>query len=446
MDCAEFQPLWEDYLYGELTGERQRTLSEHLQECAACSRDIADLAAVMTAVAKSRPERWLPGTRRAGRSASWIRILAWAATVLLAFLSGNVLDFSPVEQAPPVAASAPDAAEILGLLAQNQLYRESMSWAQILQAQQMEQRLAQVGGVVEQVQKLHEIERFVVQGQIAQAIRAQENFVEMYQDSPLTPLTRVCLARNLLSEGEYRKAAGFFEVVLLDPALQPMKRGEYLWNLSLCCDRSGQSEQFDRILRELEKESGYGEFCQKAIKVMADRDFERLRFPEALARYRECAQGGEASVEVERRISWIEFHSRDNYYPIVLYINARNNGPAAHYGLGVILEQYPDSPLVLPAFYLYLEYAKDIWPGLLDASLPAESSAEAMLPYLSQLARLQELNELATFALYRKACLLEKAGDSRQAVQCYRTLAQSGCYTRLSEISGESLRRLTGTQ
>jgi len=58
--CHEVLDLLGDYLDGELSAERRAQVDAHLRGCGNCARFGADVAGMLGALSKGKPEVWLP--------------------------------------------------------------------------------------------------------------------------------------------------------------------------------------------------------------------------------------------------------------------------------------------------------------------------------------------------------------------------------------------------
>ena len=342
MDCTEAQNELIAYLYGENNDPRLR---RHLADCPSCSREIADMATIKAVLS----EIALPPSANRSSYRRRPRLISWAAMILFGFVCGWLASML-------TTASNQISNEILRLLAHNQQYRDSLSHGQLLLIQQMEKRLGRTANLSEQIALLHRQENLAMQGKIDQCIQQQRLFLDNYRHSPLVESVCSRLAQNLTITGDYHQAAAYYQRLLLSPLLAPPQRGRYLWQLGLTYRHCRQWRQYYAVLGELENEKAYQLSHWHAVKALADADFIACRFIQARQRYQHYRQSGLADVgEVAQRLSWIDYHEQDNFYPLVLFVQAQQEGLEAFYGLRIILRQYPDSPLAPSAFQLISE-------------------------------------------------------------------------------------------
>ena len=430
MNCTDAKHEMLAYLYGE---NDDIELRRHFADCSSCAQEIAAMATVKGILSEITVPAVNPVRRR---RLGLVRPISWAALVLCGFIGGWLVQFLPT-------AKTGSADEILRLLAHNQQYRDSLSQGQLLAIQQMEKRLAGSAQLARQVERLHHQENLARNGQIAQCISYQRRFLEDYQDSPLAEFVRCRLARNLSTTRNYRQAAECYRRLLLSPLLGVQQRGEYLWQLAQSYRHSRQWSQYYNLLGELESEPAYRLFHWRAVKEMADADFVNCRFIQARKRYDQYRQSGLADVgDALRHISWIDYHEKDNFYPLVLLVQAQQQGIDAFYGLRIILRQYPDSPVAQSAFRTYLRSDDLLISGEKIPAFPDRLSSPRMLTYLSQVADMKELQEVASYADYWRANLLRESGKLRQAAQIYRRLVHE-VYGPLQDSVRNRLERLT---
>lgn len=436
MRCVEAREQLLSYIYRDVDAETGKDLGRHIEECPDCAQELAELAAVRNLVAMSAPEAW-----RRKMAPKYFLVAAWVATALVAVCLGwwGHLLFHP-RRLPDVPARP--AEKILALLAQNMRYRSSLSQAQLLQVEEIEKCLGELGGIAEEVHGLHRIEKLARSGQVAPALEREGLFLDRYGKSPLALPVRLLLAQTLRDAGQYQDAAVRYRALLEEPSLTPHERGEYLWQQALCWRKCERSENYRSLLKELETDTIYGDFHWKAVKATADEDFANSRFVAAYGRYQKClAAGLENLEEVEKRVRLIEVHQKDNFYPLALFVAAQHEGPQAYYGIRIILDRYPQSPLAVPAFEMYMKQEFS-WTRGCDTGFPEQPTPEALLRYLAQVAEICEVNEVANFAQYRLACLLEQSEKTAEAVAVYQKLISKHPGEPLADMVKETIARL----
>lgn len=440
MDCIAFREQFVAYLYGDLANEEQQLLRNHLQACTICTKELAELAMVYNLVEQSDVKIWLSNNEpKAKNLKPW---LALAASWLLAVVLGWYLrGLSTMET--QVAAEYSQHRKIMTLLARNQHYRHSLSQGQLLLIQQMERYLAKSVNIEKQVAQLHTLDQLQRAAKFSQAIALQRSFLQQYCKSPIGKVLRIHLAQNLVRTQNYSEAAQLYRRILQQTILAPQERGQYMWQLAQCIQNLGDNESYRNLLVELERESAYGIFRWRAVKALADDDFANLRFALSQERYRHYATSGREGVpQVQQRLSWMAAHQNDNFYPLILFIQAQKQGIDAHYGLRIILSTYPDSPLAFPAFNLYMQQLGNFTYYEKPREFPQKQTTELMLPYLQEIAQLVNLKEIAAFACYRQAQLLEKNGAILQALTIYRKVLGYQASGRLKELAQNNILRL----
>ena len=134
---------------------------------------------------------------------------------------------------------------------------------------------------------------------------------------------------------------------------------------------------------------------------------------------------------------------KDNVYPLILFVQAREKGAEHYYGLRIILERYPDSPLAFLSMAMYLKN-REFYSAHQDIPVfPAQRTPEKLLPYLQDIAELKEYKEVAAFARYWQGLLLEKMEKISNALEIYRKVVEENQGEPLGKVAHSKIMALT---
>ncbi len=402
------------YLYDELSEKDQEKIEKHLETCLSCGEILQEMAQVYRVLGNDTPSQKEKARKILHLPKAWV-ISGCAAT----FLGGIVCGWW--SNLPQNNIQLEKQASIVSLLEQNQRYRKSLSPSQFFLTQEMEKHLAELAQVTSEIDFLHQLEGESDPKKTEELTQVTERFIQNHPDSPLLlPLYR-SLAKNFQKRGKAEEAISYYKKLLTKTSLVPEERGEYIWHLAECQKTLGKKNFYYQELEKLEKESIYGSFHWQAIKVIADRDFYQGNFFEARSRYLKYQNNKIGkSPEASERVHWINFHEKDNFYPLLLFVEAQKKGVEAFYGLKVILSQYPDSPLAWPAFEMYLSDPKSPITYFSQVSLPKSWQKNALLPYLEHIQTITELKEVASFAEHWKEVLQNPSQKSKETLSTYQ--------------------------
>ena len=130
MRCREVLRDLPDFLRGRSDEETNRRLSRHLDECPACSRDVAELKALFPRLDEMQPAPpgdayWisiLPGVHRRLEERAARRIPVWAARFALPAAAAVVLAVTVIRITPPAGEDYPETfSSLLEQLAPDEL-------------------------------------------------------------------------------------------------------------------------------------------------------------------------------------------------------------------------------------------------------------------------------------------------------------------------------------
>ncbi|BBM84203.1 zf-HC2 domain-containing protein [Candidatus Uabimicrobium amorphum] len=441
MECSIFQREMASYLYDEMPKEQREIWQSHIDNCSNCTREVQELQQVLDIVSQSSEEHWRPKKRRFERIL--LRVVPIAAVLLFCFVLGFVLGKLYLPENRKQVVKKTNINEVLMILAQNQKYRTSLSQGQLKLIQTMEKKLVQDTKLQTQISDLHQLEELTYTADKKYVSEAQQKFLEKYPESVLTAPIRISLAKNLHENKQYRKAQKIYREILADTFLDPSERGKYMWQLSQCYEKD--SAAYFRILQQLEKEGSYGSYSWKSCKQLADRDFKQQQFLTAYERYKKYLQQSMLNdEEVKQRISWMRHHERDNYYPLMLYVRAQEQ--QEYYGLKVIITQYPDSPLASNAFKMYLKN-QETTVRRIHKPFPKSRDATTLATYLEEVSQSNEQDEVAKFAKYWQAKILEQQlRDVPRALQIYKEIMEKSNNYRLQEIAYERVHQILNAE
>jgi tetratricopeptide (TPR) repeat protein len=438
MNCKNVQKELVGYLYGELDSRLERQLREHLDCCSDCTKVLADMATVKNLLGHEAHLMWPHAGKR---FAVWYAV-ARAAALLIAIGIGwfaHAMMVRPPATPSPLTEKPVTDERIVSLLAQNLRYRTSFASSQFLLIQEMEKTLAEQAGMASVVAEIHRIDSLQQSGQWEDAVVRQQEFVRAFPASPLAVPVCARLAANLTRLGQYQEACRHYRFLLNQTSLAPLERGEYLWQLAMCYQKCGQVPIYRTLLEELEQEDVYGVYRWKAVKTLADEDFAGFRFTVAMGRYRQYVASGTESSEVAERLVWMEFHLADQFYPLTIFLQARQQEQPSYYGLRQILADYPDSPLAQPSFEVCVTSREIASRFGENWRFPGFKKGGAVMPYLTQLAGLEEYEEVSCFARYQLAAAYEAKGEWKLAFEQYTNLSQIRELPRLAAIARQRL-------
>lgn len=439
MECTYIQQEMISYLYNEMAQEERKKCEDHMVACSDCTQQLNELKEVLGIVSKSTVEKWNVVTifeqKKQKRSRKiFLRILPIAAVLLFSFLLGFILGklYLPKKN---VAIVRVDVNEVLMILAQNQKYRHTLSRGQLKLIQEMEKKLVVNTKLELEISELHQLEKLQYSEGNTKIIVAQKTFLQKHKDSFLTAPIRISLAKKLHESNLYEEASQVYKAILADTFISPDDRGKYMWQLSLCYEKNNTA--YAKLLQELEKDSSYGVFQWKASKCLADLDFNNLQFSNSYNRYLEYTQKSNVKDKnVKEKMEWIRYHERDNYYPLMLYVQAKQKGTASYYGLKIIITQYPDSPLAYPSFKMYMQNRETSLASIHRPAFPEKQDAKTLVAYLSDISTENEFEEIAKFAKYCQAKIYEKElQDIPQALHMYKQIIEESNNHRLQEIA-----------
>ena len=441
MECSIFQREMASYLYDEMPQEQRKIWQNHMDNCSDCAQEVEELRQVLDIVSQSSEEHWRPKKRKLERVL--LRVVPIAAVLLFCFVLGFVLGKLYLPKNSKQVVRQIDINEVLMILAQNQKYRTSLSQGQLKLIQTMEQKLVQETKLQTQIADLHLLEELTYTADKKYVSEAQQKFLEKYPDSVLTAPIRISLARNLYENKQFTQAQKIYREILADTFLDPSERGKYMWQLSQCYEKD--TAAYFRILQELEKEDSYGSYSWKSCKQLADRDFKQQQFLTAYERYKKYLQQSTLNdEEVKQRINWMRHHERDNYYPLMLYVRAQEQ--QEYYGLKIIITQYPDSPLASRAFKMYLKNQETAVHNIYKP-FPQNRDATTLASYLEEVSQNNEQEEIAKFAKYWQAKILEQQlRDVPRALQIYKEIMEKSKNYRLQEIAYERVHQILNAE
>lgn len=437
MICQEAQENFIPYLYRELDEKTYQSLLAHLEKCQACKRELADMRNVGEILSLSHPENWWKAKKKYVLP---LRPFAWAAVLLLTFVSGGVLHsllYPSVRQ---------DQSKIVQLLIQSQKYRSSLSEDQKILVQTMEKELAALSGNLSLIEELHKIENSISKKLWKDALRQKQEFSMRYPDSQLNLSLNTHLFFSLVKAGEYSKAKGIYKNFLEQAFLMPEERGKALWYMSVCMEKTGEKEKCHALWEKLEANPACETYRAKAIRLLADKDFSECHFPSARMRYQKyLEENGQKDEQLEKYIEWINYHEKDAFYPLILFVQASQKGSEYYYGLKIILENYPESPLAITACEMYLHSQQLQMQGK-AISFPGKKSIDNLISYLNLASESPEFQEISTFMLYWKASLLEQKGMKNLALKVYKKIQEENSYNRISHLATEAIYRIEQEQ
>lgn len=444
MDCSGIRSDLVTYLYGDADCRRTPQIEEHLAHCRACAQELAELRQVQRVLDSSEPSVWYEPASPVVRP--WYRkmVLPLAATVLLGIGIGigwNLKIKEPVRDSAVTVASPPsrlsEQQEILETVAQNYSYRMSLALGQAILWRKMETQLGAMAGVDEQIQRFHAIEASRQMSDLTRTVALQQEFLQQYRHTPLAGTVRLLLAEDLLQAKKFQESIAVYQIILAHQHLTPQERGMCIWQMAHGYKSDDQLSDYQKLLEELAGNTSYGMFRAKAAKILADADFSKCRFFQARTRYRQYLESNlpeSESEEAGRRILWIDFHEQDDCYPLTLYVQAQNRGREALYGVNIILSDYPDSPLALPALELYLQNSGST-PAASGNKFPTTKNPRLLLAYLASVTEVEENKIIVAFCRYSMGRLWEELGKEQQALVIYEQAARIKASDRLEAVA-----------
>ncbi|WP_372367574.1 hypothetical protein [Candidatus Uabimicrobium sp. HlEnr_7] len=442
MECLAVQQEMASYLYHEMPNEQKIVWENHIESCEVCAQELVELQQVLNIVSQSSEKSWQVKSTKSSR-VIFMRLLPIAAVLLFSFVLGFVLGKLYLPKSNNLVVKKTNINEILMILAQNQKYRDSLSQGQLKLIQTMEKKLVQSTKLQQQIDDLHILEEIFYTSSKNKIISAQQSFLKKYSEGFLAAPIRISLAKNLYRNKQYDKAQKVYNEILADTFLDPSERGKYMWNLAQCHEMGSTS--YFRILKELEKEDSYGSYSWQACKGLADHDFKQLQFLAAYERYKKYLQKSMLNDEkIKLRINWMQHHERDNYYPLTLYVRAKEQ--QEYYGLKTIITQYPDSPLASRAFKLYLKN-QEMPLQKIRKPFPKNHNATTLASYLEEVSQNTEQEEISKFAKYWQAKIYEQQlRDFPRALEIYKKIMEKSNNYRLQEIAYERVNYILNTE
>ena len=211
--------------------------------------------------------------------------------------------------------------------------------------------------------------------------------------------------------------------------------------MAVCLEKTGEAEKHHAFLEKLEKNALYDPYNKKAIRLLADEDFFKGRFVLARTRYQKYLESEEKDNEIEKKVEWINYHEKDDFYPLILFVQASQKGLEYYYGLKIILEDYPESPLAFPACQMYLQSQNLQSQGRM-VSFPETKTMDSLVSYLEVASESYEFQEIAFFIIYWKAYLLEQSGKQNLALKLYKKIQEEPSYARVSNLAREAIYRM----
>ncbi|NUM33595.1 MAG: zf-HC2 domain-containing protein [Candidatus Brocadiae bacterium] len=430
MICREAQENFILYLYRELDAKTQGLLLEHVQECQSCQKELSAMSMVGNMLSLSSPEIW---RKEKKAKVFFVKPVAWAAVLLLGFTSG----WSANAWFP----RSSEKEKALHILSQNQRYRLSLSEEQKKITHIMEKTIAVSCGLSHQIEYIHKIEEKMSKEDWKGMLQQKREFMEKYPESPLHLPLNANLAHCLAKAGQYKEAKEIYQILLEQVYLSHEERGKYLWQMAQCLEKTGEIEKYYACLERLQDKDFYDAYHSKALILLADEDFFKGRFASARTRYQKYLETQEQDSEVQKKIQWIDYHEKDDFYPLILFVQASQKGLEYHYGLKIILEDYPESPLAFAACEMYLKGQKPQFHGEM-VSFPEKKASDSFIAYLDSISQAYEVQEIAFFIDYWKASLLEQSGKQKLALEVYKRIQDAPSSSRISSLAGQAIDRI----
>ncbi len=220
MKCRKVEKVMTAFLDGELSGERHRSVAEHLASCERCARSASEAKKVLEWAGTWRDRELSAGflvrlrarirreeSRAAERRTLWFPKLRWmlagGAAACVMFLGGYFAALmvtggkAPVTSAVPVASGEEDSERLIaGLQRIKMVLGEKLSEAAYAQLNEVQRVLAagERGKGEESLAVVKELQRaegLVRQEQYAAAREVLDSIVEKHPRSPLTLYARM---------------------------------------------------------------------------------------------------------------------------------------------------------------------------------------------------------------------------------------------------------------
>ncbi|MBU1495200.1 MAG: hypothetical protein KJ956_14680 [Actinobacteria bacterium] len=415
--------------------EKEELITHHLENCYECSSEFADYIVIVNAISNSTPSIW---HEKHNKFVPYTYIRRVAILLMTFSIAWGIYYFVNINR----ELHSKEKVEVLSLITKNLQYRNLLSESSLVITRQMEYKLAIKTGLERQIKDLHSIEILCENKEYSQAIIRQKKFLSDYPKTLLQKYVYMNLAYTLKTSKRYKDAIGYFKNILKQP-IQEQERGKLLWNLSKCYLKLNLEKQYLTTVDRLGTNISYSQYYWKAIRSKADYEFQKYNFLKAEVLYSKYLENNQKIPYIAEKLSWIKYHKNENFYPLILFVQAKQKGIDAYYGLKIILSQYPDSPLALHAFKMCLspEYLNVI--GNEIPSFPIKHDTNKLISYFSDLSMIQSLCEISDYALYRKAILLEKEQKYELAYKVYIKIVSKQEDNTLGKISKKAILRLS---
>lgn len=303
------------YMDGNLCSEKEQKITDHLRDCDECSQVFADFLSIGNAIAQTSPSVWYK------RKKYIFPYIKNAAALLLSFIIGwgtyHIRNKTEKN-------NEKEQQEVLHLITRNLNQRKSISENNRLLIRKLEKKLAQKTGLELQIQKLHDIEILCENKEYPRAITKQKAFLQIYKATPLKTYISLSLAQNLKAQKNYKEAIVLIKSILRHPFAREEKRGELLWDLADCYLKANMRKKYYKVVDRLSQNIRYSDYYWKAIVSKADYEFQQYNFLKANTLYAQYKKYHKTvPFEINRRMTWMESHKHENFYPLILYLQAK---------------------------------------------------------------------------------------------------------------------------